>query len=65
MVYNLNNIIIIIIKYSIKILQNRINKLTEDNEILLNNYNNLSDSYKKGVVYLFYVIKRIIIIQYI
>ncbi|ORX77112.1 hypothetical protein BCR32DRAFT_302874, partial [Anaeromyces robustus] len=31
----------------IKILQNRINKLTEDNEILLNNYNNLSNSYKK------------------
>jgi len=34
---------------SIKILQNRINKLTEDNEILLNNYNNLSNSYKQGI----------------
>ncbi|ORY25604.1 hypothetical protein LY90DRAFT_109430 [Neocallimastix californiae] len=31
----------------IKLLQKRINELTEDNEILLNNYNCLSDSYKK------------------
>jgi chromosome segregation ATPase len=34
----------------IRILQKRINKLTEDNEILLNNYNLLSDSYKKACI---------------
>ena len=39
----------------IKILQKRINKLTEDNEILINNYNKLSNSYKKGIYYIIYI----------